>query len=76
MTAALIKEAKKVLAGKEGRLEDEELEYLARDITKLGFKLGFARAYAAGPSLVAKLIHELERQEEQINQIRKTLGFK
>ena len=76
MTAALIKEAKKVLAGKEGRLEDEELEYLARDITKLGFKLGFARAYAAGPTLVAKLIHELERQEEQINQIRKTLGFK
>lgn len=75
MTASLISEAKKVLAGKAGRLEDEELEYLAREITKLGFKLGFARAYAAGPSLVAKLIHELERQEEQMNQIRKTLGF-
>ena len=76
MTASLLKEAKKVLAGKGGRLEDEELEYLAHEITKLGFKLGFARAYAAGPSLVARLIHELERQEGQIDQIRKTLGFK
>jgi hypothetical protein len=76
MSASLIKEAKKVLAGKEGRLEDEELEYLAREITRLGFKLGFARAYASGPSLIAKLVHELERQEEQINQIRNTLGFK
>ncbi len=76
MTASLIKEAKKVLAGKEGRLEDEELEYLAREITKLGFKLGFARAYASGPSLVARLVRELERQEDQINQVRKMLGFK
>jgi len=76
MTDSLIKEAKRVLAGKEGRLEDEELEYLAREITKLGFKLGFARAYAYSPRLVAKLVHELERQEEQINQIRRTLGFK
>ncbi len=76
MSDVLIKEAKKVLAGKAGRLEDEELEYLAREITKLGFKLGYARAYAAGPSLVAKLVHELERQEEQMSQIRKTLGFK
>ncbi len=75
MSAGLIKEAKKVLAGKASRLEDDELEYLAREITKLGFKLGYARAYAAGPSLVAKLIHELERQEKQMAQIRKTLGF-
>jgi hypothetical protein len=75
MSASLIKEAKKVLAGKSSRLEDDELEYLAREITKLGFKLGYARAYAAGPSLVAKLIHELERQEKQMTQIRKTLGF-
>ncbi len=75
MSAGLIKEAKKVLAGKASRLEDDELEYLAREITKLGFKLGYARAYAAGPSLVAKLIHELERQEKQVAQIRKTLGF-
>jgi hypothetical protein len=75
MSDALIREAKKVLAGKAGRLEDEELEYLAREITKLGFKLGYARAYAMGPGLVAKLVHELERQEEQIDQIRKTLGF-
>ena len=76
MSDKLIKEAKKLLAGKSGRLEDEELEYLARRITKLGFKLGYARAYAAGPALVSKLVHELERQEEQMGQIRKTLGFK
>jgi hypothetical protein len=76
MSDRLIKEAKKMLAGKSGRLEDEELEYLAREITKLGFKLGYARAYAAGPSLVSQLVHELERQEEQMRQIRKTLGFK
>ena len=75
MTDRLIAEAKKVLAGKAGRLEDEELEYLAREITKLGFKLGFARAYATGPDLVAKLLHELERQDKQINHIRKALGF-
>ena len=75
MSEGLVKEAKKVLAGKSGRLEDEELEYLAREITKLGFKLGFARAYAMGPSLVAKLVHELERQDERMNQVRKTLGL-
>ncbi len=40
--------SKKVLAGKGGRLDDEELEYLAREITKRGFKLGFACAYASG----------------------------
>ncbi len=76
MSASLIREAKKVLAGKAGRLEDEELEYLAREITKLGFKIGFARAYAAGPTLMATLLHELERKEEQINQIYKALGIK
>ena len=76
MTDTLIKDAKKLLAGKSGRLEDEELEYLAREITKLGFKLGYARAYAAGPSVIAKLVHELERQENQMGQIRKTLGLK
>ena len=76
MSANLIKDAKKLLAGKCGRLEDEELEYLARDITKLGFKLGFARAYASGPSMMSKLLHQLEQQEEQIDQIRKALGFR
>ncbi len=76
MSDKLIKEARKLLSGKSGRLEDEELEYLAHRITKLGFKLGFARAYAAGPALVTKLLHELERQDEQMSQIRKTLGFK
>jgi hypothetical protein len=76
MTDTLIRDAKKLLAGKAGRLEDEELEYLAREITKLGFKLGYARAYAAGPSVIAKLVHELERQENQMGQIRKTLGLK
>ena len=76
MSSHLIKDAKKVLAGKSGRLDDEELEYLAREITKLGFKLGFARAYAAGPSMMVKMIHELERQGEQLNQIRKVIGRK
>jgi len=75
MSEGLIKEAKQFLAGKAGRLEDEELEYLAREITKLGFKLGYARAYAAGPALVAKLVHELERQDERMSQVRKALGL-
>ena len=73
MSATLIREAKKVLAGKGGRLDDEELEYLAREITKLGFKLGFARAYAAGPSLLGRMIRELESKEEKLQQIRKVL---
>ena len=76
MSASLIKETKKVLAGKSGRLEDQELEYLARNITKLGFKIGFARAYAAGPTLMTRLLDELEYKEEQINQIHKVLGIK
>ena len=76
MSAGLIKDAKKLLAGKYGRLEDEETEFLAREITKLGFKLGFARAYASGPSMVSKLVKQLEEQEEQIKQIRNALGFR
>lgn len=76
MSSNLIKDAKKLLAGKSGRLNDQELEYLANEITKLGFKLGFARAYAAGPDLMVKMIHELERQEAQLNQIRKILNCK
>lgn len=76
MSAGLIKDAKKLLAGKCGRLEDEETEFLAREITKLGFKLGFARAYASGPSMVSKLVKQLEEQEEQIKQIRNALGFR
>ncbi len=76
MPSNMIKDAKKLLAGKSGRLNDQELEYLANEITKLGFKLGFARAYAAGPDLMVKMIHELERKEEQLNQIRKILNCK
>jgi len=76
MSSHLIKDVKKVLTGKAGRLDDEELEYLAREITKLGFKLGFARAYASGPSMMVELIHRLEQQEEQLNQIRKLIGCK
>ncbi|MDA3870313.1 MAG: hypothetical protein PF589_10345 [Gammaproteobacteria bacterium] len=71
MPSNMIKDAKKLLAGKSGRLNDQELEYLANEITKLGFKLGFARAYAAGPDLMVKMIHELERKEEQLDQIRR-----
>lgn len=73
MSASLIKQAKKTLAGKGGRLDDEELEFLAREINKLGFSLGYARAYATGPSLMKKMIRELERQQSQLDQIRKTL---
>lgn len=73
MSASLIKEAKKVIAGKSTALEDQELEFLAREITKLGFKLGHARAYAAGPSLTAKLVRELERKNAQLDQIRAAL---
>jgi len=76
MASHLIKDVKKILAGKGGRLDDEELEYLAQKITKLGFKLGFARAYASGPSLMVKMIHTLERQDEQLNKIRKLIGCK
>jgi len=76
MSAALIKEAKQTLAGKAGRLEDQELEYLATEITKLGFKLGFARAYASGPSLVAKLMRDLESKNAKLEQIQKILKTK
>jgi len=75
MASHLIKDVKKVLAGKGGRLDDEEQEYLAREITKLGFKLGFARAYASGPSLMAELVRRLEQREEQLKQIRKLVGY-
>lgn len=76
MSGVLIKDAKKLLAGKATRLEDEEAELLAQEITKLGIKLGYARAYAAGPGMISKLLHELERKEDQIAQIRGALGFK
>ena len=76
MSAALIKEAKKALTGKASRLEDQELEFLATEITKLGFKLGFARAYASGPSLVAKLVKGLESQNAKLEKIEKILKKK
>ena len=76
MSANLIKEAKKLHAGKGGRLEDQELEYLAKEITKLGFKLGFARSYAAGPAMIERLVRELENRDNQIKEIRKIVGKK
>lgn len=76
MKTNLVKDARKILSGKSGRLDDEELEYLAQDITKLGFKLGFARAYASGPRMIEKLVIELERKDKQLNDIRSTLGYK
>ena len=69
MSKKLIKDAKRMLSGKSGLLDDEELEFLAKEITKLGFKLGFARAYASGPSLVKRLVKELEDNEKQTDQI-------
>ena len=74
MRKDLVKEARTVLSGKSGRLDDEELEFLARKITKIGFKLGFARAYAVGPSLLEKMAEELDRKEKQINQLRSIIG--
>ena len=74
MSDRLIKEARKVLDGKSGPLDDEELEFLAKDITKLGFKLGFARAYAYGPKLVEQLTDALEQKEKQLQQIQAILG--
>ena len=74
MNKNLVKNAKKILNGKSGRLDDEELEFLAHEITKLGFKLGFARAYAAGPSMIEQLVHELEREGAKIDKIKETLS--
>ncbi len=76
MSATLIREAKKTLAGKASRLEDQELEYLAREITKLGFTLGFARAYASGPSLLTKLVRDLEFKNAKLAEIEKLLKRK
>ena len=56
MSVSMIRQAKKLLQGKSGRLEDQELEFLAQEITKLGFKVGFARAYAAGPTMMEVLV--------------------
>ena len=74
MSSHMIKDAKKLLKGKGGRLEDQELEFLAKEITKIGFKIGFARAYASGPSVIAQLIRALEDRDEQLKQIRKIIG--
>ena len=73
MSEKLIKEAHKVLNGKSGPLDDEELEYLAKQITKLGFKLGYARAYASGPSLAEKLLADLEQKDKLISEMRALL---
>jgi len=76
MNKNLVNKAKKILNGKGGRLEDEEMEFLAHEITKLGFKLGFARAYAAGPGMIELLINEIERQGKKIDQIKAVLSSK
>ena len=73
METQLIRSAKKLLTGKSGRLDDEELEYLAKEITKIGFNIGFARAYAAAPTMLEQLVHELERKEQKLADIRKVL---
>ncbi len=71
MSAQLIKEARKVINGKVTRLDDEELEYLAQQIAKLGFKIGFARAYAAGPTIIKDLVRALEIKEKKLAEIEK-----
>lgn len=74
MSQQLIKEARKAISGKTTRLDDEELEFLAKEISKLGFKLGYARAYASGPALVAQLVKELEQKEAQLAEIKKIVS--
>ena len=74
MASHLTKDARKILAGKAGRLDDEELEYLAQKISKLGFKLGFARAYASGPDMMEKMLRVIEHQQNQLNQIQNIVG--
>lgn len=69
MSKALIKEAKKLISGKSGRLEDQELEELAKSISNLGFKIGFARAYAAGPDMVIHLLKDLEEKNAKLEAI-------
>ena len=66
---SMLKVARQVLSGKAGRLEDQELEELAKEITKLGFKLGYARAYAYGPTLVEHLCDELESCQKKLEEI-------
>ncbi len=73
MSEQLIKQTRKIIAGKSGPLDDEELEFLARDITKLGFKLGFARAYAIGPTLMHQLVEALAQKEKLIGELRALL---
>lgn len=70
MSERLVKEVRKTLSGKGGRLEDQELEALAHEITKLGFKLGFARSYAYGPTLMKQLCDALEDAEQKLAEIR------
>lgn len=70
MSDRLIKEVRKTLSGKGGRLEDQELESLAQEITKLGFKIGFARSYAYGPTLMKQLCAALEDAEKRLAEIR------
>ena len=69
MSKELIKEAKKVITGKSGRLEDQELEELAKSIANLGFKIGFARAYAAGPEMIKHLVKDLEEKNAKLEAI-------
>lgn len=73
MSAELIKKTRKVIAGKGGRIEDQELEEMAKSIANLGFKIGFARAYANGPTLMAELCDRLEEAEQQLNDIIRTV---
>ena len=76
METQLIRSAKKLLSGKSGRLADEELEYLAKEITKVGFNIRFARTYAAAPSMLEQLVHELERKEQKLADINRVLSRK
>lgn len=73
MSKQLLQEVRKVLSGKHGPLDDEELEYLAKKISTLGFTLGFARAYATGPYLMERLVEELESRDMESEKIQDVL---
>ncbi|QKQ25988.1 hypothetical protein [Candidatus Reidiella endopervernicosa] len=49
---------------------------MAKSIANLGFKIGFARAYANGPTLMAELCDRLEEAEQQLSDIRAVINRK
>ena len=51
----------------------KENEELAKNIAKLGFSIGFARAYASGPEMIKHLVKDLEEKNSKLEEIEKIL---